>query len=175
MTVLTLVAQAIPVLESYPEDWRFYPADGINRALDYMVSTYAGVFDGIKKGVNFFVLLPIKLGLIESVRPISWGFEFTPLLQSLYWTSIALLAAKAYWAWTWRGAATVTTFGTFLFFGLSNTAWPVFFAVIALFVRSGKGFRPLGLRAGLPLRADGCRGFGRAVRPVITAPPLSAL
>ena len=141
MTVLTLAAQVIPVLERYPEDWRFYPADGINRALDYMVSTYAGVFDGIKKGVNFFVLLPIKLGLIKSVRPISWGFEFTPLLQSLYWASIALLAAKAYRVWTWRGAATVTTFGTFLFFGLTNTPWPVFFAVVALVAWQAGGWR----------------------------------
>ena len=64
MAVLTVVAQ---VGDRF---WRAFPKTGasirptvINQtASDYVVSNYGAVFDSIKNGVNFFFLLPIKIG-----------------------------------------------------------------------------------------------------------------
>ncbi|MEM7222329.1 MAG: ABC transporter permease subunit [Pseudomonadota bacterium] len=141
MIVLTVISQVATFLDSYPRDWRFYPADPINQGLSYVVSTFGGFFDGIKNGVNFYFLLPIKIGLIKAVRPVSWGIEFTPLLKSLYWVLIAGLVAWSYRGWTWRGAVTVLIIGTFLYFGLTNTPWPLFFAVVALVAWQAGGWR----------------------------------
>ena len=41
--VLILAAQVIPVLKDYPESWEYYPADGMNEALNYVILNYREV------------------------------------------------------------------------------------------------------------------------------------
>ena len=141
MLVLILASQAVPQLGSYPKDWRFYPAEGINEALSAIVANYGLFFDDIKKAANFYVLLPIKIGLLNSVRPVTWGFEFTAGLQGAYWVLIAALTVLGYRLWTWRGAVGLLVIGTALFFGLVNTPWPVFFATLSLIAWQAGGWR----------------------------------
>lgn len=141
MAVLIVTAQSVPFLESYPKHWRLYPADSINDAMTYIVSTYGGFFDGIKKSANYFFLLPIKIGLINTIRPVSWGYDFTPTLQLLYWAVVATLASCACRAWAWRAAVSTLIAGTVLFFGLTNIPWPIFFTAIALVAWQSGGAR----------------------------------
>ena len=141
MALLTVAGALIPALADYPKEWRLYPADYINEALRHVVSTYGAAFDSLKNGANFYFLLPIKIGLIKSVRPMSWGFEFTAALQGAYWILVSVLTVLAYWQWTWRGGVAVLVIGTILFFGLTNTPWPVFFAIVALAAWQAGGWR----------------------------------
>ena len=141
MFVLTIAGKIVPILGDYPKELRFYPADPINEGLSYVVSNYGVFFDEIKKAANFYFLLPIKIGLIKSVRPVTWGFEFTAGLQVAYWVLIAALAALAYRTWSWRSAVAVLVMGTVLFFGLTNTPWPVFFATVCLVAWQAGGWR----------------------------------
>jgi glycine betaine/proline transport system permease protein len=148
MVGATLLAQAIPFLKSYPADWTFYPAQAINDRLKVFIGDYGAALDAFKNAVNFYFLLPIKIGLKTAVRPVSWGIEFTPALQAAYWLALAALGGAAWRVWSWRGAVLVLVIGTFLFFGLTRAPWPVFFAVV-LVVAWQAGGRRVALFAGL--------------------------
>ena len=141
MVAVILLAQVLPFLKSYPSEWVYYPADPLNAGLTWFVKTFGGVLDAIKRGVNFYFLLPIKIGLLQTVRPVSWGFEFTPTLKLAYWVLIAVLGGLSFRAWSWYGMVLVLVIGTFFFFGLTRTPWPVFFAVIAVVAWQAGGWR----------------------------------
>ena len=144
----TLLAQVVPFLKSYPADWTFYPAQAINDELQAFIGTYGGALDAFKNAVNFYFLLPIKIGLKGAVHPVSWGIEFTPTMQAAYWLALAVLGAAALRFWSWRAGVLLLVIGTFLFFGLTRAPWPVFFAVV-LVVAWQAGGRPVALFAGL--------------------------
>ena len=44
----------------------------------------------------FFVMLPARIGLEQTISPYSWGFEFTTPLKIGY---LVLMTALALWAW----------------------------------------------------------------------------
>ena len=148
MVGATLMAQAVPFLKSYPADWTFYPAQAINERLRVFIGDYGAALDAFKNAVNFYFLLPIKIGLKTAVRPVSWGIEFTPTLQAAYWLGLAALSAAAWRVWSWRGAVLLLVIGTFLFFGLTRAPWPVFFAVVLVVAWQAGGWR-VALFAGL--------------------------
>ena len=148
MVGATLLAQAVPFLKSYPADWTFYPAQAINNELQAFIGTYGGALDAFKNAVNFYFLLPIKIGLKGAIHPVSWGIEFTPTMQTAYWLALVLLGAAALRFWSWRVGILLVVIGTFLFFGLTRTPWPVFFAVV-LVVAWQAGGRPVAVFAGL--------------------------
>ena len=141
MAVLVLLSLVLPFLSAFPKAWQYYPADIINQGLSYVVKNHGVFFDDLKRGANFFFLLPIKIGLIKTIRPSTWGFDFTPLLQSFYWILVAAATVAAFRAWTWRGGVTALIIGAVLFFGLTNTPWPVFFAVVTLIAWQAGGWR----------------------------------
>ncbi len=132
MAALTLLAKALPFLDSYPAKWVFYPADPLNAGLTYLVTNYGDLLDAVKRGANFFFLLPIRIGLLNTIRPTSWGFDFTTGAQAVYWIFIGGLAVAAFRAWNWRATVMILMIATFLFFGLTQTPWPVFYAVVAV-------------------------------------------
>jgi glycine betaine/proline transport system permease protein len=141
MLVFTLVAQVLPFLADYPKDWQFYPAAPLNEALSQFISTFGGVLDALKNTVSFFFLLPIKIGLQKAISPFSWGFVFTPLMQGLYWAAVVALTVWAYWRWSPTAAVIAVVAGSFLFFGITGTPWPVFFAVVAVTAWQAGGWR----------------------------------
>ena len=141
MLVFTLVAQVLPFLADYPKDWQFYPAAPLNEALSQFISTFGGALDALKNTVSFFFLLPIKIGLQKAISPFSWGFVFTPLMQGLYWAVVVALTVWAYWRWSPTATVLVVVAGSFLFFGITGTPWPVFFAVVAVTAWQAGGWR----------------------------------
>ncbi|MEO0618419.1 MAG: ABC transporter permease subunit, partial [Pseudomonadota bacterium] len=91
-----VLAQIVPALKAWPEAWEFYPADILNNAVTWLTVTYAASIALIKQYAFFFLMLPLKIGLKQTISPFSWGFEFTPTLQAVYViaaASISLLAA----------------------------------------------------------------------------------
>ena len=132
LMVFTLLAQLLPFLSAYPEAWRFYPAEPMNQGLSSFVASFGGLLDAFKNGVNFFFLLPIKIGLQKAISPFSWGFVFAPWMKALYWALVIVLAAWSYRRWSPTSTILVVVGGSFLFFGITGTPWPIFFAVVAV-------------------------------------------
>ena len=136
-----LAARIFSFLDDYPEAWRFYPASAMNEALRQFVGSFGGALDAIKNGVNFFMLLPAKIGLQRAVSPFSWGFVFTPGLQGLYWVMVIALTAWSYRRWSWVAGVCVVIAGGFLFFGMTGTPWPIFLAVVVVTAWQVGGWR----------------------------------
>ncbi len=141
MVVFTLLSYVIPVLRSYPNDWVFYPADPINSALTYITANYPHVTDAIKRSTLFYFLLPVRIGLESSVRPVSWGFELTPVISWSYAVGVVLIASLATKAWGWRAGLSAGLLGGVFYFGLSNTPWPAFILVVTLLAWQVGGWR----------------------------------
>lgn len=127
-----ILASVIPIFAQYPDNWRFYPAEPLNQALRYVITTFGAALDAFKNGVNFFFLLPVKIGLQRAISPFSWGVEFTPFMQGVYWLAVVVLAGAALVRRAETLAVVVAVSGTFLFFGVSGVPWPLFVAVVCL-------------------------------------------
>ncbi len=141
MAVAAMASIAFPFLDDYPTQWNLYPADTINRALTYMVVNFGDAFEQIKWVANFFFLLPIKIGLIGSVRPVPWGYEFGFVPQVFYWTAVAGLVVLMLVKYGWRSAVSVIVMGVVIFYGLSNIPWVVFFSIVSLVAWQAGGWR----------------------------------
>ena len=141
MTALTLLWQLLPADARPLQERVFYPAAPINEGLSYVVRNYGLALDAFKNGVNFFFLLPLRIGLETAISPFSWGMEFTAAGKTFYWALVGIATAGAAWAMGWRGAVFALTFSVFLFFGVSRTPWPVMFAVVAVVAWQAGGWR----------------------------------
>jgi glycine betaine/proline transport system permease protein len=141
MTVFVGLGLVLPALREFPEAWVVFPAAPINAALDYVIVTHSDFLDALKKGVLFFFLLPIRIGLETVVRPFSWGFEFTTPLKLGYGTLVLLGAFMAGRTWSWRAAVGVVLLGGLLFFGVTNTPWPAFIVIVTCLAWQVGGWR----------------------------------
>ncbi len=147
---IALLAQFIQFLEDYPEAWQIYPAQILNDGVSYLVVEYAAAITLIKTWAFFFAMLPVKMGLEQTITPFSWGFEFTDTLKLLY--GVAALALTL-WAGFRRGlnrAIAIAFCATLLFFGLTGLPWPALLAMATLLSWQLGGIRlAIGTLAGL--------------------------
>ena len=136
---VTLAASRLwPALQTWPSNWTVDPSGPLNAAITWFVVAAKPILDAFKNFVIFAFVLPIKIGLIKTVSPFTWGFA----LQT--WHMVAYLAMLAVGAWFAhrsgnRGAAVlVLTLGLVFFFGLTNLTWPGLTLLIVYFgYRSG--------------------------------------
>lgn len=126
---LLAASQVLPLLKTYPEALEFYPAEVMNDALSAFVLAFRGVIESIKNFSFFFVMLPARIGLEQTISPYSWGFEFTTPLKMAY---LVLVSALVLWTW-FKGktnlALTLTFFAILFFFGLTKMPWPALLAM----------------------------------------------
>jgi glycine betaine/proline transport system permease protein len=144
--VFMALSQIVPFLRAFPEEWIFHHAVSgwMNEGIDWAVKNWSGFLDGVKNGANFFMLLPMRIGLIKAVHPRFWGFELTPELISGYWV---LAVATAGWAlWTGRRALGIAIgiAAPAMFWGLSGMPWPVFMAVVGAMAYLAGGWKVAG-------------------------------
>ncbi|MFW8636249.1 ABC transporter permease [Cribrihabitans pelagius] len=99
-------------------------ADNVDAGLSAWTSANAATLTAVKNSVMFYVLLPLRIGLDQSVLPFTWGFSWTPAM------SLALFAAGGLAAvvLAWRGHLTL---GLLLLIaagvletGISQLPWP---------------------------------------------------
>lgn len=124
-----VLAQVIPALTEYPRAWEIYPAHYLNNAVTYLVVEHSDTINAIKTLAFFFAMLPVKIGLEQTITPFSWGFEFTTTLKFAY---AALALAVTGWAFVSgrRQLAVLLAFtGVLLFFGLTRLPWPTLLAM----------------------------------------------
>ena len=145
-----LLAQLVPFFKVYPEAWEVYPAQHLNDAVNWLVVEHAKTIALVKSWAFFFVMLPVKTGLEQTITPFTWGFEFTAPLKNGY----ALLAAAVVVYTALRrgiGRASLIAFlAILLFHGITRLPWPALLAMAVLLGWQLGGLRlALGTAAGL--------------------------
>ena len=135
------LAQLFPVLDTYPEELVYYPSGPLNHWIEYLTSQYYGMWEGIKRFILFFLLLPMRIGLESSVRPASWGFSLTPTIIAAYAVGVVVIAVLCARIASWRAAVAVILIGGWLYFGLSKVPWPVVILVVTVLAFQVGGWR----------------------------------
>lgn len=129
---LGLLAQILPFLKDYPEAWEIYPAQYLNDAVTYVVVEFASTITLIKTWAFFFVMLPIKIGLEQTISPFTWGIAFSDELKLGYGAIAVLLTLVAAWTRGIRTAVAVALTAILLFVGMTRLPWPSVIAIATL-------------------------------------------
>jgi glycine betaine/proline transport system permease protein len=116
----------------WPSEWVASPAALLNHTVDFITMNYGGALEGFKTFVLYFYLLPLKIGLVQTISPYTWGFEFGAVAKTIYWIAVAL-SALGLWFFS-RGAAAVAAvvIGTLLYFGTTGIPWLVMITAVSL-------------------------------------------
>ena len=107
-------------------------ASVMNQWIIGLVRDHSAVFTGIKNGVLYALLLPLRLGISGAATPYLWGFQMAPWMIALYAGAVAALAVWALSRGSWRGAVACLLAGVMLWTGLQAFPWPVFVSIFAL-------------------------------------------
>ena len=127
-------------------------SEAIDQSLGSFTADYGAVFDSVKNGAMFFLLLPVRIGLDDAVLPFTWGFSWTPAMSY----AMAAVAAVLALFLVWRGrvvaaVAVVCVFGI-LHSGLTQVPWLAVISVVAA-IGWAAGGRSLALFAAIALGA----------------------
>lgn len=123
-----------------PNDYALFK--GIVEVLDdnlgAFISTNSMALDAVKNGAMFYVLLPLRIGLAQTVLPFTWGFQWTPAMSLAVFAAAGLSAlALAYANRPAIGLCVLIAAGIIVT-GITNLPWPFVFV----------GFGALGWVAG---------------------------
>ena len=134
--ILTIVLWAasllIPPLAEYPESWVISMAQPLNDGIAYIVLNWREAITAIKTTAFFYLMLPAKIGLQNTISPHSWGFALTNT-HIIGYTLFTLLGALALWRWFSKPlAVTLGLFAIIFYFGLTNMPWAGMLAIIGL-------------------------------------------
>ncbi|MEG6510272.1 ABC transporter permease subunit [Methyloligella sp. 2.7D] len=136
-----LLSLAVPALGDYPKSLTFHPAEYLDDAVAWFTSQTYAYTDAIKAFFLYGLLLPLKIGLKETVNPFTWGFEPGPLFFAGYFALVAAAVAAARYFAGWQLALGVTLLGLYYFFGATELPWPAFVATIAVIGWQTGGWR----------------------------------
>jgi glycine betaine/proline transport system permease protein len=132
MVVFIALAEIFPQLRTYPREWEFRPAEWLNDGVNYIIRNFSNVTDAVKNNTLFFFLLPIRIGLENTIKPFTWGFAMTPAVTYTYAALMAVLAVAAGRMWSWRASVTVGIMAVIYYFGTSSTPWPAFILMVTV-------------------------------------------
>ena len=130
--VLWAASLVIPALNEYPEEWFLSLAQPLNDGIAWVVLNWKAGITSIKTTAFFYLMLPAKIGLQNTISPYSWGFALTNVHVAGY--AIAMvLAGLALWRWTSKtSAAALGIFAIMFYFGLTNLPWAGVVAIVGL-------------------------------------------
>jgi glycine betaine/proline transport system permease protein len=141
LILFKLLGLTVPAFASYPATWEVYPADALNNAMTAFIRNFGGVMDSFKETTLFFLMFPIRNGLLTAINPFTWGFVLTPAMIVGYALATLALASWLYLRGRWRSAVATAIIALLLFFGLTGTPWPIFMGIITLVAYQGGGRR----------------------------------
>lgn len=131
----------LPVLHHYPDAWTLYPAEPLNELVNHIIRTYGGILDAIKNNTLYYFLLPLNKGLVNTASPSTLGFALTPLLTTIYFIALVLLALGAMWRWSWRVSVVLIVLGLAYYYGTRGIPWPAFIAAVSVLAWQVGGWR----------------------------------
>lgn len=140
--VLTLgIARVFPFLQEYPRAWEVYPADAMNDAFNWLLVEYAGAIKAIKTTALFYLMLPVKMGLDETISPFSWGFEFTTPMKIGYAVAMTGLVGWLLMRRRVQAAIGFALLAILLYFGITGLPWLSIAGVMVLLAWQAGGRR----------------------------------
>ena len=107
-------------------------AEGLNKWVLGLVAAYADPLETFKNNVLYFFILPLRIGMLNAVTPMSWGIELTPTVIAIYVAIVALIATALTRSIGWRAGLAAIVAGLLFFFGFSNFPWPAFIALVVV-------------------------------------------
>jgi glycine betaine/proline transport system permease protein len=142
--LLGVLAQFAPPLDRYPDAWTFYPADYLNRALSWFTVTFFPLTSALKTLFLVYLLLPLRIGLVQAMQPALWGFTMSPGIILVYCSLAAMVCGFAYRGFGWPAALGVLFGFTLYFYGTNGLPWPAFLLIV-----SALAFQVGGMRVGI--------------------------
>jgi glycine betaine/proline transport system permease protein len=105
-------------------------ADAVNRWVLALVARYDAPIEAFKNGFLYLFILPLRIGMIRAVTPMSWGIALTPALIASYAVLVTLTAVALGARFGWRPAMAVIVAALYFFFGFSAFPWPATMVLI---------------------------------------------
>lgn len=127
---IQLLALAMPALANYPNAWTFRPARALNAALEWFTVAAFPVTSALKTWIVFVIMLPLKIGFVDSVRPSFWGFETSPRVTLIFAMLAAALTAASWLASGPKLALAVAIVATLYYSGTTGVPWPGIAALV---------------------------------------------
>ncbi|HVM84873.1 MAG TPA: ABC transporter permease subunit [Candidatus Binatia bacterium] len=113
--------------------------EALNQWVLGLVARYADPLETFKNTVLYFFILPLRIGMIGAVAPVSWGIALTPTVIAIYAAIIAVIAGWLGARSGWRPAFAMIVAGLVFFFGTWNFPWPAGIALITALAWSCAG------------------------------------
>lgn len=139
--VTYVIAIIIEPLRIWPKTLEFYPADAMNTLVFNIITNFGDFLETSKNQMQYFVLLPVKLGFTRSIFPITWGFALTPTIIGIYWLIIFMGSITTLYFRNWKLSVAIPLIAGTLYFGITGVSWVVYLTVLPLFAYSLGGFR----------------------------------
>ncbi|MEZ5925223.1 MAG: ABC transporter permease subunit [Hyphomicrobiaceae bacterium] len=150
IVTLWVAALVIPAFATWPEAWIVSPAKPLNELISYITLNFKSSIETVKTIAFFYLMLPMRIGLAQTVTPFSWGFELTTVHSVAYAVLLTLGALWTWRSWSQAAAVAVALTGIVFYFGLTNLPWPAVIAIIGLTALQVGGTRlALAITAGL--------------------------
>lgn len=105
-------------------------ADALNQWVLGLVARYADPLESFKNNFLYFFILPLRIGMVRAVAPVSWGITLTPTVIAVYAAIIAAIAGGLAARFGWRPALAAIVAGLFFYFGFTAFPWPAFIALV---------------------------------------------
>jgi glycine betaine/proline transport system permease protein len=116
-------------------------AEFLNHWVIGLVRSYAVPIEALKNNVLYFVMLPLRIGMVGAVTPYSWGFALTPGVIGGYVAGLLAVAAWLAFRFGWRPALALLVCGLFFYYGFAAFPWPAFMAMTVLLAWRMAGWR----------------------------------
>jgi glycine betaine/proline transport system permease protein len=113
----------------------------LNQILLGFVRDYSGVFDAIRNGALYGLILPLRIGISGAATPAIWGAELNGSLKAAYAVFVFALAGVLLVRIGWRAATAALVAGAFLYSGFLGFPWPAFIVLTGLLAFSAAGWR----------------------------------
>jgi glycine betaine/proline transport system permease protein len=121
----------VPQLKDFPREWVLRPAEAIDAGLDAATLWLFPVTSALKTGAIYYLLLPLKIGFPQSVRPAVWGFSISPVVCVVYvglfgTTCLGLIRFRRP-----RATVSIAALGVLYWFGFLGIPWPILAGALA--------------------------------------------
>lgn len=118
-----IAAWAVPAIWTYPEAWVLRPAPLLDAALNQFTVVSFPVTSALKTYTTYFVLLPLKMGLPQAMRPNIWGIEMSAVVTYIYASAVVAGCLLLLLARRWALALGLGVLGVYYYFGTVGTPW----------------------------------------------------
>jgi glycine betaine/proline transport system permease protein len=131
-----------PSLWVWPDEWVIRPAAPLDSAVNWITANYGADLSSLKAIAFYYFLLPLKIGLVQAVTPMTWGVSFDLPAQIAYWVVVGIAAVLAAIYSGGTTAAIIAVMAILLFYGTTGIPWPVFIAIVTLTAYRAGGIWP---------------------------------